>query len=254
MNTSKKLYNLVISFIVMQDINQEEKIEEAIENISQLLSLSEVVTEEDKKYVKNKVMAERSIKLKEGSLIKSNEKFEKWFLGKKSELSMDYWERYKKYLLEEKNFAINVVNTMDDMLDNLTDLLGNPKSECGFQRRGLIIGDVQSGKTSNYTGLLCKGADAGYEVIVLLTGTIEKLRKQTQLRLDEGFVGMDSSAMIKQKENNVIGVGKYNPSVHPLVLTSTANDFRTSIANNLSIKIGPNYPPLLFVIKRMSPH
>ncbi|MDU4788401.1 MAG: Z1 domain-containing protein [Clostridium sp.] len=250
MNTGKKLYNLVISFIVMQDINQEEKIEEAIENISQLLSLSEVVTEEDKKYVKNKVMAERSIKLKEGSLIKSNEKFEKWFLGKKSELSMDYWERYKKYLLEEKNFAINVVNTMDDMLDNLTDLLGNPKSECGFQRRGLIIGDVQSGKTSNYTGLLCKGADAGYEVIVLLTGTIEKLRKQTQLRLDEGFVGMDSSAMIKQKENNVIGVGKYNPSVHPLVLTSTANDFRTSIANNLSIKIGPNYPPLLFVIKK----
>lgn len=250
MEINKTLYNLVISLIVMKKINDEDKIEEAIENISQLLSLSEVVTENDKKVVKNKIMAERSIKLKEGSLIQSADKHEKWFLSKKSELDMAYWERYKKYLLEEKNFASNVVNTMDDMLDNLTDLLGNPKIKGNFQRRGLIIGDVQSGKTSNYTGLLCKGADAGYEVIVLLTGTIEKLRKQTQLRVDEGFVGMDSSAMIKQKESNVIGVGKYNPSIYPLVLTSTANDFRTTIANSLSIKIGQLNQPILFVVKK----
>lgn len=250
MDINKKLYNLVINFIVMQDINEEEKIEEAIENVSQLLSLSEGVSDEDKKSVKNKIMSERSIKLKHGNLIKSDAKYEKWFLGKKADLSMDYWERYKMYLLGEKNFARNVVNTMDDMLDNLTDLLGNPKINGNFQRRGLIIGDVQSGKTSNYTGLLCKAADAGYEVIVLLTGTIEKLRKQTQLRIDEGFVGMDSSAMIKQKENNIIGVGKYNPSVYPLVLTSTANDFRTSIANSLSIKIGQLKQPILFVVKK----
>ncbi len=250
MELNKNLYNLVISFIVMKDINEEDQIEEAIENVSQLLSLSEVVTEEDKRAVKNKIMAERSIKLKEGSLIQSTDKHEKWFISKKAELDMAYWERYKKYLIEEKNFASNVVNTMDDMLDNLTDLLGNPKIKGNFQRRGLIIGDVQSGKTSNYTGLLCKGADAGYEVIVLLTGTIEKLRKQTQLRVDEGFVGMDSSAMIKQKENNVIGVGKYNPSVYPLVLTSTAKDFRTAIANSLSIKIGQLNQPILFVVKK----
>lgn len=250
MKINKMLYNLVISLIVMQEINDEDKIEEAIENVSKLLALSEVVTEEDKKVVKNKIMAERSIKLKEGSLIQSADKHEKWFVSKKSELDMAYWERYKKYLLEEKGFASNVVNTMDDMLDNLTDLLGNPKIKGSFQRRGLIIGDVQSGKTSNYTGLLCKGADAGYEVIVLLTGTIEKLRKQTQLRIDEGFVGMDSSAMIKQKENNVVGVGKYNPSVYPLVLTSTANDFRTAIANSLSIKIGQLNQPILFVVKK----
>lgn len=250
MEINKNLYSLVISFIVMKNINEEEKIEETIEDISKLLSLSEVISEEDKKAVKNKIMAERSVKMREGSLIQGNDKYEKWFLSKKAELDMAYWDRYKKYLLEENNFASNVVNTMDDMLDNLTDLLGNPRIKGNFQRRGLIIGDVQSGKTSNYTGLLCKGADAGYEVIVLLTGTIEKLRKQTQLRVDEGFVGMDSSAMIKQKENNVVGVGNYNPSVHPLVLTSTANDFKAAIANNLSIKIGQLNQPILFVIKK----
>ena len=84
----------------------------------------------------------------------------------------------------------------------------------------------------------------------MLTGTIEKLRKQTQLRIDEGFVGMDSSAMIKQKENNIIGVGKYNPSIYPIVLTSTMNDFKTNIANNLSFKIGVTNSPILFVIKK----
>ena len=247
MTSEEKLYSLVTSYIVMEDINEEEKIEKVIDELAQLLFLKEEV---NKRNVKNKIMANRSIKLKLGNLIEGDRNYKKWFLNKKHELNMEYWERYKKYLIEDKHFASNVVNTMDSILDNLTDLLGDPTIKQNFQRRGLIVGDVQSGKTSNYTGLLCKAADAGYEVIVLLTGTIEKLRKQTQLRLDEGFVGMDSAAMIKQKENNIIGVGRYNPSIHPLVLTSTINDFRTAIANNLSIKIGQVNQPILFVIKK----
>lgn len=246
----KQLYNLVISLLVQFDINNEEGIEEAINDMSNFPMLRGKVSEEDKKYVKNKILSERSIKLKEGTLLKGDAKHKKWFLSRKAELSMDYWTRYKKYLLEDKNFAPNVVNTMDDMLDNLTDLLGDPSSDNIFQRRGLIIGDVQSGKTSNYTGLLCKAADSGYKVIVLLTGTIEKLRKQTQMRVDEGFVGMDSAAMIKQKENNIVGVGRYNEKVYPVVLTSTMNDFKTTIANTLSLKIEHLNQPLLFVVKK----
>ena len=96
---------------------------------------------------------------------------------------MKYWERYRKYLLADKHFSTNVVNTMDDILDTLTDLLGDPTRDVAYSRRGLIIGDVQSGKTANYTGLICKATDAGYKVIVLLTGVIEKLRQQTQQRI-----------------------------------------------------------------------
>lgn len=246
----EKLYNLVIISIVDNDINTEDEIEKVVNEIASLPLFKKEATDNIKKKVKNKIMSERSIKLKTGNLIEGDSKHEKWFLGRKSNFDMLYWERYKKYLLADKGFSTNVVNIMDDILNNLTDLLGNPKSKKSFQRRGLIIGDVQSGKTSNYTGLLCKAADAGYEAIVLLTGTIEKLRKQTQLRIDEGFVGMDSSAMIKQKENNIIGVGKYNPSIYPIVLTSTMNDFKTNIANNLSFKIGVTNSPILFVIKK----
>ena len=79
---------------------------------------------------------------------------------------MKYWERYKQYLLSDKGFSTQVVNTMDDMLDTLTDLLGDPARDISYKRRGLIIGDVQSGKTANYTGLICKAVDSGYKVVV----------------------------------------------------------------------------------------
>jgi hypothetical protein len=56
----------------------------------------------------------------------------------------------------------------------------------------LIIGDVQSGKTSSYIGLINKCLDYGFKNIILLTGVIEDLRKQTSIRVDEGIVGRET--------------------------------------------------------------
>ena len=164
---------------------------------------------------------------------------------------MKYWERYKKYLLADKGFPSKVVNIMDDVLDTLTDLLGDPTRDIKYNRRGLIIGDVQSGKTANYTGLICKAVDSGYKVIVLLTGTIEKLRQQTQQRIDEGFVGTSSDAMMKQKEEGLyIGVGQYDSSIRPMVLTSTVDDFKSKNANNLGFDLNNINGPVIFVLKK----
>lgn len=46
---------------------------------------------------------------------------------------------------------------------------------------------MQSGKTANYTGLICKAADAGFNFIIVLAGIHNNLRSQTQSRIDEGF-------------------------------------------------------------------
>lgn len=246
---SNQLYKLLISIIVDENIENEKDIDENIDQLRMMLKFRNL-DDEEIMHVKNKIKSERSIKLDMGSLIENEEKHEKWFLKAKSELDMKYWDRYKTYLLEDNGFPHKVVNTMDVMLDTLTDLLGNPNSVGSFQRRGLIIGDVQSGKTSNYTGLICKAADAGYKVIVLLTGTIESLRKQTQLRMDEGFVGRDSAIMIKKKVSNNIGAGKYNPSFHSNVLTSTVNDFNKNIANNLGFTLKSFNEPVIFVMKK----
>lgn len=247
----KRFHGLVSSFLAGEPEIKEQIIDEKIAELRCLptfSNLSDVETEN----VRAEIKSEFSIKLDQGSLIQEKG-HEKWFLDKKPLLDMKYWERYKKYLLNDKGFSVKVVNTMDDILDKLTDLLGDPIRDVAYSRRGLIIGDVQSGKTANYLGLICKAVDVGYKVVVLMTGTIEKLRKQTQMRVDEGFVGADSDAMMKMLENGqVIGVGNYDSSIRPMVLTSTADDFKQQNANNLGFDLRNINGPVIFVVKKNS--
>ncbi len=247
----KRFHGLVSSFLAGEPEIKEQTIDEKIEELRYIptfSSLSDIEVEN----VRAEIKSEFSIKLDQGSLIQEKG-HEKWFLDKKPLLDMKYWERYKKYLLNDKGFSVKVVNVMDDILDKLTDLLGDPSRDVAYSRRGLIIGDVQSGKTANYLGLICKAVDAGYKVVVLMTGTIEKLRKQTQMRVDEGFVGADSDAMVKMLENGqVIGVGKYDSSIRPMVLTSTADDFKQQNANNLGFDLRNINGPVIFVVKKNS--
>ena len=89
---------------------------------------------------------------------------------------------------------VSVINCISE--DN-TDLGFHPELRTAIansyaDRRGLVVGQVQSGKTAHYTGLICKAADAGYRLIVVMAGVHNNLRSQTQLRLDEGFYGFDS--------------------------------------------------------------
>lgn len=110
-------------------------------------------------------------------------------------------------------------------------LLENPDDSGEWDRRGLVIGHVQSGKTANYIGLITKAADAGYKFIIVIAGIHNNLRKQTQQRIDEGFVGRDSTPDRKRKH---VGVGILNKNrKFPVSLTNTNQDFTRQIANQL---------------------
>lgn len=245
------LKNMVVMFISSDMTLEETTIDDKIAEVSGMPTFSSLTSEEIDA-VRASIKSEFSIKLDKGVLIEEKN-HEKWFLSRKSQLSMKYWERYRKYLLADKGFSPKVVNTMDDILDTLTDLLGDPERNISYKRRGLIIGDVQSGKTANYTGLICKAVDSGYKVVVLLTGTIEKLRQQTQSRIDEGFVGRDSDALIKQQEEKIIiGVGKYDSSISPVCLTSTSSDFKQENASNLNFDLRNINGSVIFVVKKNS--
>lgn len=52
------------------------------------------------------------------------------------------------------------------------------------KRRGLVIGNVQSGKTANYAAVVAKALDEGYKFIIVMSGIHSNLRQQTQLRLE----------------------------------------------------------------------
>lgn len=252
MNNLQKMLKDMVIVSIANDANIEEKaIDDRLDEVKGMPMFA-ALSEEEIKEVSAIIKSEFSIKLDKGVLIEE-QGHERWFLAKKAQLEMKYWERYKKYLLADKGFSTKVVNTMDDVLDTLTDLLGDPSRDVSYKRRGLIIGDVQSGKTSNYTGLICKGVDAGYKVVVLLTGTIEKLRQQTQQRIDEGFVGSDSDAMMKQQDKGlIIGAGKYDSSIRPMVLTSTADDFKQQNARNLNFDLRIINGAVIFVVKKNS--
>lgn len=161
-----------------------------------------------------------------------------------------YWARYELYLRSRLPDA--AIRGLDQETDRILGLIEDPLRTGAWDRRGLVVGHVQSGKTANYTGLINKAADAGYTVIIVLAGLHNNLRSQTQQRLDEGFLGYDSGAVrgAASRAPEEIGVGKYDPSLRPDTITyRTENgDFKTARAEGFSIN--PGRAPLLFVVKK----
>lgn len=180
------------------------------------------------------------------------EEAEPWFKDFKNDNENYYFERYKTYLLNDCSFSNESIRVLDEeILDTIMDYLGDPRQDYFNPRRGLVMGDVQSGKTSTYTGLICKAADAGYKAIIVLTGMVESLRVQTQKRLDLGFVGFDSSHMKNEMSDDFwIGVGKYNRQKKGIVLTSAENDFVSKTAQNLGFSLESFNDTVLFVVKK----
>lgn len=163
-----------------------------------------------------------------------------------------FWGRYRSYLMEHSNIDIKSINLLDETtLPNIMNCLGNPNDKLDEPRlkRGLIIGDVQSGKTSTYTGLICKAADAGYKVVILLAGITESLRQQTQERIDEGIVGYSVRKVGRRQVEGRVGVGLDNKELKVSSFTSCAHDF-TGDCDKISTSLSAHKSLVLFVIKK----
>ena len=99
-----------------------------------------------------------------------------------------YWPTLRRYLLGVKNRPKDVVASLDDASDRVLRQL-RPPSTAEFDVRGLVLGYVQSGKTANFAAVIAKAADAGYRLIVVLSGVDNGLRRQTQIRLSKELTG-----------------------------------------------------------------
>lgn len=163
-----------------------------------------------------------------------------------------FWRRYKKYLIDSTSIDIRSINLLEDeTLPNIMNCLGNPNEtfEGSRLKRGLIIGDVQSGKTATYSGLICMAADAGYKVVILLAGTTESLRQQTQERIDEAVVGRTTKKLNKILKTSRVGVGQDNIEIRATSFTSCANDF-VGDCDKIATTINAHNSLIIFVIKK----
>ena len=173
-----------------------------------------------------------------------------WVEDVKASTKWTYWDSYTKHLRSD-NFPAPVIRTLDEDTDNILTECGNPASPDGWRIQGLVMGDVQSGKTASYCGLISKAGDAGYRFIVLLTGMIEDLRSQSQERLDEGFVGADSRELLSGNTGAPrFGAGRFRNKT-PNVLTSVTSDFLTGNRKALKgIPLENINEPVLLVMKK----
>lgn len=176
-----------------------------------------------------------------------DEDCEPWLNGVEDEVDWFYWSRYKSYLLREKHWSKAAVWSIERDTRETLDLMANPTIEMGFERRGLVVASVQSGKTANYIGLICRAADVGYKIIIVMAGVHNVLRNQTQARLEDGFTGFDISA----EGCPPVGVGLLDKKHRPISCTDRDADFNKKRARALrSIQTGHTNDPWLFVIKK----
>lgn len=89
------------------------------------------------------------------------------------------WESYKKFL-GSKMSPDSIANLQKSCLWILNHL--NTDTRISGEVKGLVTGSVQSGKTANMEGLISMAADYDWNFFIILSGTIDNLRKQTRDR------------------------------------------------------------------------
>ena len=237
-----------VSGLLGTGLPTQEGIRECIDQLRQSFPS---VTDEEANELALEFEEVHGVKMRDGAALQDTG-FEPWLEDARSGLDPYYWDRYRK-LLVSKDFSGHVLATLDDVTDRILGFLENPARPGEWDRRGMVVGHVQSGKTANYTGLVCKAADAGYKVIVIIAGIHNNLRNQTQRRIDEGFVGFDSTSNLLRKtlpSQGRRGVGHFDFRRRPNAFTTSQRDFNKTIADSVGVPLQNLVEPAVFVIKK----
>jgi hypothetical protein len=171
----------------------------------------------------------------------------------KAEIDGHFWDRYRRYLQDVKSMPPQMVSHLDEATDRVLEMLESPGHDGIWQHRGLVVGQAQSGAAGNFIGLASKAADADYKLIVVLAGTCNSLRSQTQLRVEEGFLGFDTQYQQRYgHEASFTGAGALSgiPQLNVICLTTSAEggDFDPKVASTMNIPLGVY--PVALVIKK----
>jgi len=224
----------------------EEELRDACNMVRRMMPISD----EEAESIIRKLQAALDVAMDIGIVIERE--YEPWLSARKSSVDFYYWDRYVLYLEQDMQRTAGVISAIDKVSDRVVDLAGDPMTSGKLRRRGLLLGDIQSGKTANYIAIMNKAADVGYKVIILLTGVVESLRRQTQERVDEGFIGRSSKAYLQRNSRTIKkGVGAKDARRFATGFTTESSDFKTAVVRSMNASLhNMSNEPVVFVMKK----
>lgn len=151
--------------------------------------------------------------------------------------SWQYWKRLESLLRSDPKWELPQVDSVSAESLRVLQYLPDPKASARFQGRGLVVGYVQSGKTANYTAVAARAVDAGYRMVIVLSGIHDSLRNQTQNRLERELTGNQGNYL-----QELDGCREW------VTLTTPTEDFKEQDGNILQ-----STGPLLAVVKKNVP-
>jgi hypothetical protein len=173
-----------------------------------------------------------------------------WF-SSQHDVNREYFNRYRNYL-HQAGWDNTVLDNLENSCVKILSRCADPHCSLDSlesKKRGLVMGDVQAGKTANYLGLINLAKDYGYHVILLLAGLTNSLREQTQNRVDEGFIGAVSTS-ISSGIPDYIGVGENAHRHFAIPLTNSDWDFKKFIQKNTNSLPTDYNKPVILVVKK----
>lgn len=99
------------------------------------------------------------------------------------------WTLYEK-LLERRGWSKQSIDNIRSSAEDILCKLRRDNKDAG---KGLVVGEIQSGKTANMAALIAQAADNGFNYFIILSGVIDALRKQTGQRMRQDLASNGES-------------------------------------------------------------
>ena len=177
-----------------------------------------------------------------------------WLADHRSQIKWRFTRRYQRFLKERKAWALTTLQRSDDLTDRILALLEDPNRPGSWDRRGMVVGEVQSGKTSNYIELICKVADArGTSSSWFSPEPPTASAPRLSCASNEGFLGWDTRLNLAlDSSNKRVGVGTlFGEPLYRAIPSTNADergDFNLKVANQFNVRLGGD--PVIMVVKK----
>lgn len=204
----------------------------------ELILANPLIPAEHRDFVRAEILKEQNFILTPARTIVANRDRVDW-LRELDRSNWYYWPALRQFLLH-KGWDSTIVRSLDDSSDRILRLLEPPGTD-RFDIKGLVLGFVQSGKTASFTAVAAKAADAGYRLVIVLSGIDNGLRLQTNARLKRELVGYSDNRA------NAVHLPPMGRQWHEFTRDELHGDFRPGFANHAALQ---GSQPVLLVVKK----